>query len=95
LLHRYQIALDEFEKTKAEGIAQFGLGHLYSCLNCSGSGLVPSVSPPIADKENYPHVAIIGGGMSSSSCGLFAPQYPLPFLSAIRTLMLDLRAGLT
>jgi 2-polyprenyl-6-methoxyphenol hydroxylase-like FAD-dependent oxidoreductase len=32
-------------------------------LNCSGSGLVPSVSPPIADKENYPHVAIIGGGM--------------------------------
>jgi hypothetical protein len=23
LLHRYQIALDEFEKTKAEGIAQF------------------------------------------------------------------------
>jgi hypothetical protein len=30
LLHRYQIALDEFEKTKAEGIAQFGLRVTYT-----------------------------------------------------------------
>jgi hypothetical protein len=35
LLHRYQIALDEFEKTKAEGIVQFGLWVTYTCLNCS------------------------------------------------------------
>jgi hypothetical protein len=77
LLHRYQIALDEKKRKPKALLVQFGLGHLYSCLNCFGSGLVPSVSPPIADKENYPHVAIIGGGIEdSSSCGLFAPQYP-------------------
>jgi hypothetical protein len=36
--------------------------HLDSCLNCSGSGLVAAISPPIPDTENYPH-AIIGGGI--------------------------------
>ena len=61
---RYQIALEQFEKSNGEGIAPVRpKGHLDSCKNCSGSGLIPNSSTPIADKENYPHVAIIGGGM--------------------------------
>lgn len=60
----YQLAIDQFEKSKGEETAPIRpKGHLYSCPNCSGSGLIPSSSPPIPDKINYPHVAIIGAGI--------------------------------
>jgi 2-polyprenyl-6-methoxyphenol hydroxylase-like FAD-dependent oxidoreductase len=99
LLHRYQIALDEFEKTKAEGIAPVRpKGHLYSCLNCSGSGLVPSVSPPIADKENYPHVAIIGGGIGGVALAVACLHRGIPFTLFERDKNFDARSpgyGLT
>jgi 2-polyprenyl-6-methoxyphenol hydroxylase-like FAD-dependent oxidoreductase len=99
LLHRYQIALDEFEKTKAEGIAPVRpKGHLYSCLNCSGSGLVPSVSPPIADKENYPHVAIIGGGIGGVALAVACLHRGIPFTLYERDKNFDARSpgyGLT
>lgn len=32
------------------------------CDNCMGSGLVRSINPTSTDK-NYPHIAIIGGGI--------------------------------
>ena len=61
---RYKMASNQFEKTEGEGIAPVRpKGHLYSCLSCSGSGLIHSASHPIADKENYPHLAIIGAGI--------------------------------
>ena len=60
----YQRALEQFEKTKGDGTPPIRpKGHLYSCLNCQGSGLVHSASFPMPDNENYPHVAIIGGGI--------------------------------
>ena len=60
----YQTAFEQFEKTNSEGTAPVRpKGHLYSCLNCSGSGLVGSANAPAADKENFPHVAIIGAGI--------------------------------
>jgi hypothetical protein len=46
-------------KTKAEGIVSRPGSPIL--LENLGSGLVPSVIPPIADKENHPHVAIGGG----------------------------------
>jgi hypothetical protein len=59
----YQMAVEQFEKSNGEGTAPIRpKAHLDSCLNCSGSGLVAAISPPIPDK-NYPHVAIIGGGI--------------------------------
>jgi 2-polyprenyl-6-methoxyphenol hydroxylase-like FAD-dependent oxidoreductase len=61
---RFQSESDEFEKSKGEGPAPVRpKGHLYSCLNCGGSGLLASDVPPIVDKENYPQVAIIGAGI--------------------------------
>ena len=61
---RYQNELAQFEKTNREGVAPIlPKGHLKSCLNCSGSGIINSIIPPVVDKENYPHVAIIGGGI--------------------------------
>ena len=61
---RYQRELDQFEKMNSEGTAPVRpKGHLYDCLNCGGSGLTNSTDLPIVDAENYPHVAIIGGGI--------------------------------
>jgi 2-polyprenyl-6-methoxyphenol hydroxylase-like FAD-dependent oxidoreductase len=61
---RYQIALEQFNSIKSNGPAPTRpKGHLYSCLNCNGSGLLPSATPTIVNKEIYPHIAIIGGGI--------------------------------
>jgi len=77
---RYQKALDEFEKTKGEGTAPVPpKGHLDSCSNCSGSGLVPAAFAPIADTENYPHVAIIGGGIGGVALAVACLHRGIPF----------------
>jgi 2-polyprenyl-6-methoxyphenol hydroxylase-like FAD-dependent oxidoreductase len=77
---RYQRELDQFEKTKGEGTAPVRpKGHLYSCLNCSGSGLVPAASHPIADKESYPHIAIIGGGIGGVALAVAFLHRGIPF----------------
>lgn len=59
----YQIALDQFEKTNEGTAPVYPKGNLYVCANCNGSGLIPSMIAPVTDKENFPHVAIIGGGI--------------------------------
>ncbi|MFV5699050.1 FAD-dependent oxidoreductase [Flavobacterium sp. ZT3R17] len=76
----YKRALDQFEKTNGEGTAPVRpKGHLHSCLNCSGSGLLRSARPPIADKENYPHVAIIGGGIGGVALAVACLHRGIPF----------------
>jgi 2-polyprenyl-6-methoxyphenol hydroxylase-like FAD-dependent oxidoreductase len=96
---RYQMALDEFEKTKGEGTAPVRpKGHLYSCVNCSGSGLVPSDRLPIADKENYPHLAIIGAGIGGVALAVACLHRGIPFTLYERDLNFDTRSqgyGLT
>jgi 2-polyprenyl-6-methoxyphenol hydroxylase-like FAD-dependent oxidoreductase len=77
---RYQIAFDQFEKTKGEGTAPVRpKGNLYPCLNCCGSGLIPSASYPVPDKENYPHVAIIGGGIGGVALAVACLHRGIPF----------------
>jgi hypothetical protein len=77
---RYQTALDQFKKTNDEGIAPARpKAHLSLCLNCSGSGLIPSASFPAADKENYPHVAIIGGGIGGVALAVACLHRGIPF----------------
>ena len=95
----YQIALDEFEKMQGEGTAPLPpKGNLYSCLNCCGSGLLPAASPPIADKENYPHVAIIGGGIGGMALAVACLHRGIPFTLYERDKDFDVRSqgyGLT
>lgn len=96
---RYQIAINEFEKTKGEGklsvrpkITQ------YLCDNCSGSGLIPAASHPIADSENYPHVAIIGAGIAGAALAVACLHRGIPFTLYERDSSFDARAqgyGLT
>lgn len=95
----YQKAVDQFEKTKGEGTAPVRpKAHLYSCLSCSGSGLLPSTGPPIADKENYPHVAIIGGGIGGVALAVACLHRGIPFTLYERDNNFDARSqgyGLT
>ncbi|MGH2667387.1 FAD-dependent oxidoreductase [Flavobacterium sp.] len=95
----YQMALDQFEKTQGEGVAPVRpKGHLYTCLNCSGSGLLHSENHPIADKENYPHVAIIGGGIGGVALAVACLHRGIPFSLYERDSHFDARSqgyGLT
>lgn len=76
---QFQTALDQFEKTN-EGIAPIRpKAHLNPCLKCSGSGLVSADSPLVADKENFPHVAIIGAGIGGVALAVACLHRGIPF----------------
>lgn len=77
---QYQIAFEQFEKSNGEGTPPVRpKGHLHTCTNCSGSGLIPTDNPPLADKENYPHVAIIGGGIGGVALAVACLHRGIPF----------------
>ena len=77
---QYQMALDQFKMTNGEETTPVPpKGHLHSCPKCSGSGLLRSSSPPIADKENYPHLAIIGGGIGGVALAVACLHRGIPF----------------
>ena len=95
----FKSELDAFEKTNTEGIAPARPnGHLFPCSNCSGSGLVATASPPKADTENYPHVAIIGGGIGGVALAVACLHRGIPFTLYERDQNFDTRSqgyGLT
>lgn len=97
---RYQIAINEFEKAKSEGVASVRRPTVtqYLCDICSGSGLIPASSPPIANSENYPHVAIIGAGIGGVALAVACLHRGIPFTLYERDSSFDARAqgyGLT
>ena len=96
---RYQQACDAFEKSEGNGLAPLRpKGHLYSCLHCGGTGLVHALSPPLTDKENYPHVAIIGGGIGGVALAVACLHRGIPFTLYERDSSFDVRSqgyGLT
>lgn len=98
LLH-YQIAVEQFEKTNSQEKAPIRpKGHLYPCSNCNGSGLLPSAGYPIADKENFPHVAIIGAGIGGVALAVACLHRKIPFTLYERDNNFDARSqgyGLT
>ncbi len=95
----YQLAINQFEKTKEEEKAPVRpKGHLYSCLNCGGSGLLHATTPPIADTENYPHIAIVGGGIGGVALAVACLHRGIPFTLYERDSSFDARSqgyGLT
>ncbi len=77
---RYQRELDQFKKTKSEGAPPVRpKGHLDSCFPCRGSGLVYTAIRPLPDKENYPHLAIIGGGIGGVALAVACLHRGIPF----------------
>ncbi len=98
-LRNYKIACEEFEKINGEGVCPIRpSGHAYVCAHCAGIGLVPSASPPIADKETFPHVAIIGGGIGGMALAVALLHRKIPFTMYERDANFDARSqgyGLT
>lgn len=96
---QYQLALDQFKKNECVGTAPVQpKGHIYSCLNCCGCGLIHSASPPTADEENYPHVAIIGSGIGGVALAVACLHRRIPFTLYERDSNFDARSqgyGLT
>ncbi|WP_375239088.1 FAD-dependent oxidoreductase [Aurantibacter sp.] len=94
----YEIALDEFEKTGQKGTAPIKpIGHLYDCLECSGSGLISTDKITEVD-NNYPHVAIIGGGIGGIALAVACLHRGIPFSLFERDSSFDSRSqgyGLT
>ncbi|PWQ93668.1 FAD-dependent oxidoreductase [Leucothrix arctica] len=77
---RFQRELETFEKSNKEGPAPVRpVGHLDACSNCSGSSLIPAANYPLPDKENYPHVAIIGGGIGGGALATSCLHRGIPF----------------
>ncbi len=75
-----QQEINQYEKAKEDGKITLRPNlHLYSCENCSGSGLIKSDTHPTPDKENYPHVAIIGGGIGGVALAVACLQRGIPF----------------
>nr|WP_315201404.1 NAD(P)/FAD-dependent oxidoreductase [uncultured Flavobacterium sp.] len=95
---RYQMELDQFEKMK-EGTAPVRpKAHKNLCLHCSGSGLVHSAISPLVDKENFPHVAIIGAGIGGVALAVACLHRGIPFTLYERDNNFDARSqgyGLT
>lgn len=80
LKSRYQSELELFEKTNGEGIPPVRPeAHLYVCPTCSGSGLITSDSFPVPDTENFPNVAIIGGGIGGVALAVACLHRGIPF----------------
>ena len=96
---RYQRALELFEKSNGKGpVPVRPKRHLDPCQFCNGAGLIPSVNPPIADKENYPQVAIIGGGIGGVALAVACLHRGIPFTLYERDNSFDARSqgyGLT
>lgn len=76
----YQLAYCEFEKTKGESeIPNRPVGEVYSCNICNGSGLIKSDTPPKVEKEKFPHVSIIGGGIGGVALAVACFHRGIPF----------------
>ena len=96
---RYQSELAQFEKTNSQGAAPVRpKSHRDTCVNCKGSGLIHSATLPLADKENYPHLAIIGAGMGGVALAVACLHRRIPFTLYERDSGFDTRSqgyGLT
>ncbi len=77
---RYQSELENFSKNNGEGTPPARPeAPLYTCSSCSGSGVIAADAFPVPDKENFPHVAIIGGGIGGVALAVACLHRGIPF----------------
>lgn len=76
----YHKKLELFKKSNGNGAPPTQpKGHLITCTHCDGSGLNPSITHPVPDSINYPHVAIIGGGIAGVALAVACLHRGVPF----------------
>jgi salicylate hydroxylase len=99
LRRRYQNELTEFEKNNCVGEAPVKpKGHQDACKACGGSGLCASEHKAPFDKDNYPEIAIIGGGIGGIALAIACLHRGIPFKVYERDVSFDARSqgyGLT
>ncbi|MDB4837931.1 FAD-dependent monooxygenase [Marinomonas sp.] len=95
----YLKALELFEQSNQQGEPpERPKKHMELCLHCSGSGLLLSATPTTPNPEEYPHVAIIGGGIGGVALAVACQHRGIPFTLYERDLSFDERSqgyGLT
>ncbi len=70
----------QFKKNSGEDLTSIKLKrHLYACKTCKGSGLIISEVPPLANKNLYPNLAIIGGGIAGVALAVACLHRGIPF----------------
>ena len=70
----------QFKKNSGEDLTSINLKrHLYACKTCKGSGLIISEVPPLANKNLYPNLAIIGGGVAGVALAVACLHRGIPF----------------
>jgi len=52
---------------------------LKPCLNCSGSGLITSDKQAFPNTQEFPHIAVIGGGIGGTSLAVACLHRAIPF----------------
>jgi salicylate hydroxylase len=96
---RHQQAMEAFEKNQGSGAVPVRpKSNLQPCENCDASGLIRSSDFPIADTENYPDIAIIGGGIGGMALAVACLHRGIPFTLFERDSSFDSRSqgyGLT
>ncbi len=96
---RHQQAMDAYEKNQEAGAVPVRpKSSLQPCGNCNASGLTRSRNFPIADTENYPNIAIIGGGIGGMALAVACLHRGIPFTLYERDRSFDARSqgyGLT
>ncbi len=96
---RYERAMREFERLGELGEApQRPRAHLDACVDCGASGLVASENAPQENVEEYPRVAIVGGGIGGVALGVACLHRGIPFQLYERDVSFDARSqgyGLT
>ncbi len=96
---KYQKERYQYEKTNNGGPKPIRpKGHLDSCKNCFGSGLLPAKGLPIPDTKNFPHIAIIGCGIGGVALAVACLHRQIPFTLYERDINFETRSqgyGLT
>lgn len=95
----YQRELLNFERQGQQGLAPVKpKGHLATCKDCNGAGIVSSYKQAVPDKVNYPNVAIIGAGIGGVALAVACLHRGIPFTLYERDKDFDTRSqgyGLT
>jgi 2-polyprenyl-6-methoxyphenol hydroxylase-like FAD-dependent oxidoreductase len=77
---QYQLACDDFAQTDGTGPAPIRpKGHPYTCPTCNRLGIVRAANHPAPDTKQYPHVAIIGGGIGGVALAVACLHRGIPF----------------
>ncbi|MGY0393218.1 FAD-dependent oxidoreductase [Bizionia sp. KMM 8389] len=76
----YLYELEKFNKSDQTGTKpKPPKRNLIPCKACNATGLVAANTSPIPDSENYPHIAIIGGGIGGVALAVACLHRGIPF----------------